>query len=740
MTPSMPQAAIHGQPAPVRVRGDLVFAPRAAGGRGGVTVKDPLTLQFFQFGQEEQFVLDRVNGRTSAAEIQTAFARRFAPQRLELEELGRFVGRLLHSGLAIRTDPVPGGAGTVRRAPGIKSPWRVALANPFVIRFRGFDPQRLLDRLYPAVRWLFSGPLLACALLLVCSALLLIATHWDAFVRRASATTAEIAGGRLVWLFAAIALIKVLHEFGHALACRHFGGRCHELGFMLLVFTPCMYCNVSDAWLLPSKWHRAAIGAAGIAVELVVAAACTFLWWYSEPGVLHSLSLSAMMIASLGTALINGNPLMRYDGYFILSDLLDVPNLRQQATSCFRRLAARWVLGVAEADEENVRRGWTVALALFGAACAMYQWVVIFVIVRLVAYLLEPIGFERLAWGLGAVLVGGRLLANGRGGCRQVVAWQRDGLLRPMRFLAGCVVAAGGVAAAALVPLPFRVAAPCRVVVRDSRSVVVTVPGTLTAAADAAGYGDRVAAGQIVARLRNDALEQDVLRLRGELLRRTQALDGLRQRQFRDPSVAAHLPVAEAARSECERELKERESELDELVLRSPIDGTLLPPPDDVSGSADDLIRRGHVLDPRNAAAYLEAGTVVSIVGDPAHVDAILCVDQADIPFVQPGQPVRLRLPALSSTVAQGNVVEIAARELENSPRALVLAGRLPVRLDAAGVPRPVRTIYEVRVTVDGPGVSIPAGCVGDARINAGSMSLARRLIRYCEITFADRP
>ena len=79
-------------------------------------------------------------------------------------------------------------------------------------------------------------------------------------------------------------MTKILHEFGHGLSCKHFGGECHEIGVMFLVLTPCLYCNVSDSWMLPNRWHRAAIGAAGMYVELVLASICTFIWWFTEPG------------------------------------------------------------------------------------------------------------------------------------------------------------------------------------------------------------------------------------------------------------------------------------------------------------------------------------------------------------------------------------------------------------------------------------------------------------------------
>src|SRR5206468_11742270 len=140
-----------------------------------------------------------------------------------------------------------------------------------------------------------------------------------------------------IYLGGTLAITKVIHEFGHGLSCKHFGGECHEMGVMLLVMTPCLYCNVSDSWMLPNKWHRAAIGAAGMYIELVMASIATFLWWFSEPGLLNNVCLAVMFVCSVTTLVFNANPLMRYDGYYILADLLEIPNLRQKAGQVLSR-------------------------------------------------------------------------------------------------------------------------------------------------------------------------------------------------------------------------------------------------------------------------------------------------------------------------------------------------------------------------------------------------------------------
>ena len=136
---------------------------------------------------------------------------------------------------------------------------------------------------------------------------------------------------------------KVIHEFGHGLTCKHFGGECHEMGVMFLVLTPCLYCNVSDSWMLPNKWHRA-VDRRGrhvyrdrdrldLHVRVVV----------QRAGLLNQLCLSTMFVCSVSTVMFNANPLLRYDGYYILSDLVEIPNLRPEGQRRFS--AASWAPG-----------------------------------------------------------------------------------------------------------------------------------------------------------------------------------------------------------------------------------------------------------------------------------------------------------------------------------------------------------------------------------------------------------
>ncbi len=225
----------------------------------------------------------------SLDDIKEQFETQFTPQKITYHDLLQFVGMLHRSGLVISEAT---GQGHQLRKRRDEKKWRELmgkLANVFALRFRGVDPERFLNWLYPYTGWFFRWYTVVCVMLLGLAALALVGGATSTSSRRKLPAFHAFFGPKN-WFYLGItmAMVKVLHEFGHGLSCKHFGGECHELGAMMLVFTPALYCNVSDSWMLPNKWHRAAIGAAGMYVELFLASIATFLWWFSQPGLLNS--------------------------------------------------------------------------------------------------------------------------------------------------------------------------------------------------------------------------------------------------------------------------------------------------------------------------------------------------------------------------------------------------------------------------------------------------------------------
>ena len=170
------------------------------------------------------------------------------------------------------------------------------------------------------------------------------------------------------------------------------------MGVMILVLTPCLYCNVSDSWMLPNKWQRAAIGAAGMYVECIIASLATFFWWFSTPGLLNMLCLNIIFVSSVSTIMFNANPLLRYDGYYILADLTEIPNLRQKATTILNRKSAEWFLGIEPQDDPFLPQRKQVFFVIYSVAAAMYRWFVTFSILWFLHQVFKPYRLEMIGY------------------------------------------------------------------------------------------------------------------------------------------------------------------------------------------------------------------------------------------------------------------------------------------------------------------------------------------------------
>ncbi len=295
----------------VRKRPDLSANRQHYQGTGYWVVKEPVGLQYFRFHDEEYYILNMLDGHVSLQQIKDGFEQRFAPQKITFGDLQQFIGMLHRSGLVISNSP---GQGKALRERGRKKKNKETIgkfANVFALRYRGFDPEKILNAILPWFGWIFTVPALIFFCLFLLSASLLLASQYETVYAKLPTFQQFFAADRWLILALTMAIVKVLHEFGHGLSCKKFGGECHEIGFMLLVFTPCLYCNVSDSWMLPNKWKRVWIGAAGIYVEMILASFAAYVWWFTEQGTtINDLCLNMMFLNVVSTVLVNGNPLL----------------------------------------------------------------------------------------------------------------------------------------------------------------------------------------------------------------------------------------------------------------------------------------------------------------------------------------------------------------------------------------------------------------------------------------------
>ncbi len=726
----------------MRMRPDLQVRHTRYQGTPYWVIKDPVGLNYYRFQEEEYCILRWLDGKTSLDDLKRKFEKQFAPQKIGLDELGRLLGTLHRSNLVIADLPGQGSQLLKRRNEVGRKKLFGALSNILAIRFKGIDPERILTWMLPYSRWFFTKTAATVCILFGLSALLLVAVNFETFHQKLPTFHQFFAARNWIWLAIAMGLTKVIHEFGHGLSCKYFGGECHEMGAMLLVFTPCLYCNVSDSWMLPNKWHRAMIGAAGMYVELVIASVATYVWWFSEPGMLNQLALSTMFVCSVSTLMFNANPLMRYDGYYILSDLTEIPNLRQKSTSILSRKLGKWCLGLKEPHDPFLPERNQIFFACYAVAAAVYSWVVTFSILWFLYEVFKPYRLQILGQMLAMLslvsLVGIPLFKVGR---FFYLPGRIDQVKQP-RLLATLGVLTVLATAFFFVPLPYHVICPLEIKVTAAAPVFVRVAGQLDELLVRAG--DSVQAGQPLARLSNIDLAMKIAEVTGKRDQFKIQIDSLRRERFQNESSANNdLAVARESLVAVEEQLQKMLDDQQRLELIAPLAGTVIAPPSNPPRSQDGRLPMwtGSPLDKKNLGATLEQSVLFCQIGNPNQLDAVLVIGQSEIDFIQTGQRVEVKLDALPADTFETSITVKGTDKLLYAPKMLSnkAGGDIETTTDESGMERPLATSYQALALItDREGTVVP-GMRGRAKVYAGYQTLGSRFWRYLQETFNFR-
>ncbi|MCC9604160.1 HlyD family efflux transporter periplasmic adaptor subunit [Stieleria sp. JC731] len=731
------------RPLTVRKRPDLASSRHRYQGTGYWVLKEPVGLQYFRFHDEEYFILNMLDGHVSLQQIKDGFEQRFAPQKITFGDLQQFIGMLHRSGLVISNSP---GQGKALRHRGRKKKNKETLgklANVFALRFRGFDPEKILNTILPWFGWIFTVPALFFFIGLLGAASLLLATQYETVYSRLPTFQQFFAADRWIILAATMAIVKVLHEFGHGLSCKKFGGECHEIGFMLLVFTPCLYCNVSDSWMLPNKWKRVWIGAGGIYVEMILASLAAFVWFFTESGTtVNDLCLNMMFLNVVSTVLVNGNPLLRFDGYYILMDMLEIPNLRQKSTEVLKRWFQKTCLGLELQDDPFLPTRGKFWFAMFTIASVIYRWVVVFSICWFVIKVLEPYGLEVIGRAVAVVGFFG-LVAQ-----PVIQTWKfcrtpgRLSKVKRFNVMVSLAIVSVAVAAVCYIPLPHHVDAAFEVRPSEAGRVYAGSSGQIVSTVEPGQY---VEAGQTIAVLKNPDLEMRMQDLQIEEAVAETTLEKLNQRRISDRSLAALIETQEKM-LQAVRELKRKtQVELDRLTVVAPIEGIVIPPPKKpLQGAESGQLPTwyGSPLDSRNRGATVSAEDLLCEIGNPDDFEAILAIDQGDVQLVSVGQAVDMKLDSRRLETFSGTVEEMAREPLRNTSTSMSsqTGSDLQTEIDpATGQVKPRSVTYQARVPLEinsDSDLPFRPGYRGSAKVHVEDKSLGQRLWRVIAKTF----
>ena len=278
----------------------------------------------------------------------------------------------LHSADLLQTEVTPDSAELLERAAKVdRARWLGNILNPLALRVRFWHPDKFFERTLPLVNWLVGWRGVVLWMIVVLPAVVLCAQHWQELSENASDRI--LAADNILMMALSFLVLKTLHELGHGYAVKAFGGTVHEIGIMFLVFAPMPYVDASAASEFRSKWQRALVGAAGMIVEVFIAALALYVWLAVEQGLVRAFAYNVMVVAGISTVLFNGNPLLRYDGYYILSDLLEIPNLAQRATRYWGHLVYSYVFRTEGLPEFVATPGERIWLLLYAPASFLYR-------------------------------------------------------------------------------------------------------------------------------------------------------------------------------------------------------------------------------------------------------------------------------------------------------------------------------------------------------------------------------
>lgn len=703
-------------------------------------VSDPLTHNYFELSAEELFIFQLLSKPISLRQIAARFNKRFAPQRLSTEHASQFIAHLHSQGLLISNQSGQSQQLLIRDQERRQSEYAWAWTRLLAIRLPAFNPDRFLTKLHGFLKPMRGWPATLVGLVVSFYALMTIVSQHRSFTADLPSLAGLLTPSSLLGLAAVTILLKTLHELGHGIACKHFGGQVPRMGVMLLALAPCLYCDVSDLWRLPSRRQRLIVNAAGILVELMLAAIAVIVWRHTNPGLMHTLAINTVIVGTVGTLLINANPLMRYDGYYLLSDATDTPNLWQRSRDAMTNRLRWWFLQSSSSDQAKPHD--PLWMALYGVASQLYLMLVIATVAWLIVATLKPHGLGVLGYLLAGMSIATLFASPLR------KAWhtmQRPAPLQNLKPYRTTFAAIGLMALLAgfwHVPWTYSVSGQATTVLDVPQNVVATLGGRLVSTLP---LGTVVQPGDVIAQLENPELERQQTKLESELDLQTLKISHLEMMRGQDQSASKSLSTSRAKLAQLQEHLAELEENQQRLklianrsgVLLSPFRGSHKSPQADQSQSVLPNWS-GNLLAEENAGAWVEPGEMIARVGNPSEIATEMLLNEQDVERVRQGQAVRLAFDqAQGQTAARpvlaGEVVAIADRPMSPPEQQTSNAASLSL-LQPPSLTQ--QRMYRVRISLNETNTTLLNGAAGHAKIDTGTETLGHVLLSGIRQTF----
>ena len=526
-------------------------------GQDWVVLRDSLSSDFFRVTADAYAFVSRLGTDRTIDEVWSELIELEPELALTQEEVVQLLGQLHLSNL-LQFDRGAAAASLFERYRERRGREIKALILGFLaIKVPLIDPDRALERYMPLIRLIFGPVGALCYVVLLVLGVKALA---DESQRLFDQSAGLLAPGNLGLLYVGLVLAKLVHEFGHAAACKRYGGEVHKMGVMLLLFAPLPYMDATASWGFRSRFHRMLVGASGVLAEFAVAAIAALVWAHSAPGVVNALAYNVIFVASVSTLLFNLNPLMRFDGYHMLVDWLDVPNLFQRSREQLKYLGERFALGVKNAEPAARTRKEAWLLPTYGVISLAYWLMLMSTIIFFIAEQYLEVGIA-LAWIIFFTAIALPLLKF----AKYLVSSPRLQHQRLRAVTSTAVIGAAAFAVLAGVPMPERVRVKGVLQASDFRELYSESGGALVQTL--VRPGSWVKAGQPLARLDNPELGYEIRAAR----RQREQLQG---QELQAVSMAvANLQPLVRQRQAVEEKIAQLLQQQKQLVVLAPIEG-----------------------------------------------------------------------------------------------------------------------------------------------------------------------
>ncbi|MEA1673350.1 HlyD family efflux transporter periplasmic adaptor subunit [Nitrospirillum sp. BR 11163] len=671
--------------APLREELTLLAEPALADGSPSWTLHDQVAGRFYRLGWLEFEILRRWH-----LEVPQAIAADVASNttlRVTVDDVMAVSQFLALNNLLQRHGPQA--VSTLMRQAEMRKPgfWQWLLKNYLFFRVPLVKPDRFLTQALPYVSWIFTRGFFLVTLAAALLGIYLVTRQWDQF---RTTFVSFLSPSGLITGAVGLAAAKVVHELGHALTAKRYGCRVQTMGIAFMVMYPLLYTDVSDAWRLPNRRQRLAIGVAGMGAELTLAAYATLAWSFLPEGPVKAAAFLLATTSWIMTVLVNTSPFMRFDGYFLLSDLLDVPNLHDRAFALGRWWLRERLFHLGEPVPEELpakRRNLLIALAFA-------TWIYRFTLFVGIAALVYHLFFKVLGIILFLVEVWWFIL---RPPLNEVREWiRRRGTMTWNRRSATTAALALGLLALAVIPWRSTVTAPAILRAAQEMEIFLDQPGRVDAVLVKAGQA--VTAGQVLFRLSSPDLDYKLASQRQKIqtlqwesaYRGSAAVDPRRQR-----IAAQELETAQA-------ELRGLEAEKAKLTVTAPFTGVM-----------------AEVMEPLSPGEWLPAKERLGLLLDPARPMIEAYVREADLHRVTVGDAGRFRPDQTVTSAVDGRIQDIddtSTRVLTRRYLASTYGGDIAAREDSQHQLVPEESLYRVLIA--------PAEDTAPASLERGRVTL----------------